>query len=228
MNLLNNITVQDVRLFFSSKCCTKIEESSGTDSEESSLSLGSSCQNSPQLKRFFAGCNKQNLFAVTITIGNKFYGKMSYKDQYKCMKRAIADLKRFESATDYYFTFELTKNGQLHSHGLVHNLYQAAFGGIFGKFGSRNKHPKSFEPLGDLDSYWDYINKECICKSLHNITKNKIKNKLLVKSRASAGSFILNEAVGSPHGVGMSENATSMNGESEGPPYGDIAFVDTE
>lgn len=158
-----NINLKDVILFFSSSCCNNNSESS----EISNFP----CQNSHEMAYISGLPSGISAHAATITIGNKHYGKMSYKDQYKHMVRTIKDTYRFRGETKYTAHFELTKNGQLHAHLLIINGYQVIFAEAFDKFGRRNSHLQSYQDCKNIPKYLEYINKENILKPINNFPK---------------------------------------------------------
>lgn len=118
--------------------------------------------------------------ATTITIGNKYYGRMSADEQYKRMSRDIRrHIKTYaEDDSWYFYTFELQKNGQLHSHGIEVNTYWAKFINSFELYGSRNIHKESFKKVSDFEAYYKYITKEPEYPSVHNLSKKNIINLL--------------------------------------------------
>ncbi len=112
-----------------------------------------------------------DMHAVTITIHGKYYGKMSYKQQYNDMVKTIKSTYSYHGETKYMFRFELQENGNLHSHGILMNTYVNKFHEAFHKYGQRNRHKLSFQPLRNIDAYIKYIDKENILPMIHNIKK---------------------------------------------------------
>lgn len=147
-----------------------------------------------RLWTYFSHQPLKSLKAITITIGNRHYGKLGYKKQYRLMRDTVRlSLKKKHK---YICLFEFQNNGNLHIHGIVENtLYHNTFCEIFSKFGSRNCHEKSFAPISDLKSYWDYIWKdqknteqEFIIKPIHNIYEKhieKLESEEKLRSEAS-------------------------------------------
>lgn len=118
--------------------------------------------------------------ATTITIGNKYYGRLSADEQYKRMSLDIKrHIKKYREIEQWFFyTFELQKNGQLHAHGIEVGTYQESFVESFYKWGDRNMHPESFKKVSDFDAYYSYITKEPEYPSVHNFSKKSILNLL--------------------------------------------------
>lgn len=145
-----------------------------------------SCQSSAQflaqILRYLASLasgTKNYAHATTITIGNKYYGSMSAKKQYKYMYKAIrqhiTDSKRASPNCKLFYTFELQKNGQLHAHGIELGTWHNNFCASFSKFGRRNLHNASFQELKRPTEYLEYITKEEVFPRIHNITKKSVK-----------------------------------------------------
>lgn len=166
MNNYLNINLQDVVLFFSSSCCNKkqIESSEISDFP---------CQNSHEMAYISSLPAGVSAHAATITIGNKFYGKLSYEEQYRHMVKAIKRTYPFRGRTKYTAHFELTSNGQLHSHLLIIDGYQTVFSEGFDCFGPRNNHKQSYQECKNIIKYLEYINKENILKPITNFPKPK-------------------------------------------------------
>lgn len=142
---------------------------------------GGPCRNSAPLtpEKFFFQVKQCDLYSVTITIGNKLYGKLNYKEQYSELKFTIKKVYPFHGNTKYLFRFELQNNGQLHAHGILYDTYHVKFVEGFCKFGTRNLHKDSFQLCRNLEGYLEYINKENILPCLHNIQKKDIKKELI-------------------------------------------------
>ena len=117
--------------------------------------------------------------ATTITIGNKYYGSMSAKQQYKQMSKDIKKhiSERPDKNCKYLYTFELQKNGQLHAHGIELGTWQNTFHANFGKYGRHNLNNKSYTDivLRNFPSYYEYIHKEQVFPRIHNFTKKELK-----------------------------------------------------
>lgn len=109
--------------------------------------------------------------SATITIGNSFYGRMSYKEQYKHMIKDIKNTYAFNGTVKYVAHFELTKAGMLHCHMLIYGGYAASFARGFEHYGKRNSHKKAYEECRNIEGYLKYINKENIMPPIHNIKK---------------------------------------------------------
>lgn len=145
------------KFFLKTKCCTNTGESRAP----------APCQNSPPHTRqilrgleYFTNMfnQKVDLNAATITIGNQKYGSLSAKDQYTDMVKTIKKVYRKDMNIKYIFFFELTKNGQLHAHGIVDG-YEIIFKDGFQKYGKHNTNDKSYESMVSL-TYIEYIKKE--------------------------------------------------------------------
>ena len=173
------VKINDISIFFKSSCCVK--------SAEVPPSCRISARNTghPHPIDIFKYLPKDALIAVTVTIGNKHYGRMSSDEQYKHMKKAISifrwRLKLISEDAYYYFTFELQNNGQLHAHGILYNIYHTLFLECFSQFGRRNLAKESFQKVFDVDKYILYIQKEEVYKSIHNITKQNMQSILPTK-----------------------------------------------
>ncbi len=121
--------------------------------------------------------DSNSLHAATITIGNIKYGSMSADKQYADIVKTIKNTYAFHGETKYVFYFEFQKNGQLHAHGAIYNGYHSKFIDSFNKYGLRNIHDKSYEPIKTIE-YFEYIckDKEKIkYKPIHNIKFQDIK-----------------------------------------------------
>lgn len=117
-----------------------------------------------------------SLYAATITIGNIKYGSMSADKQYADIVKTIKNTYSYHGETKYVFYFEFQKNGNLHAHGAIYNGYQSKFSDSFNKYGLRNIHDKSYEPIKTIE-YFEYIckDKEKIkYKPIHNIKKSDV------------------------------------------------------
>lgn len=128
------------------------------------------------------GYKSGSLHVATVTIGNKMYGSMSYIDQYQHVIKTIKQTYKYHGDTKYWFCFELQNNGQLHAHGIIYNGYQGKFADGFQKFGSRNYHDKSYQPLRNKGYLEEYIHKEVNKREnryippIHNILKKDIRS----------------------------------------------------
>lgn len=99
------------------------------------------------------------LTAGTVTIGNKRYLRMSWKEQ---MNELVLACKEFGNrrGVEYVAFSEATLSQVPHLHMLIYNGNKAQFIKAFSKFGSRNRHDQSFQPVRNLPGYIDYITKE--------------------------------------------------------------------
>lgn len=165
-----------IHLIFKCKstCC---EEYAGRSAETeckplSERSPSKALQQINLLKQYYA--LGYTLKATTITIGEKWLGKLSYQDQYRIFIKRIKKYYPFHGPVKYYYCFELTNNGQLHAHGIEYGGFQRRFIEAFSNFGKRNEHKESYKDIKS-DKYFDYIHKECVMPSIHNITKRYIK-----------------------------------------------------
>lgn len=111
------------------------------------------------VKEFFIRqmTDNKDMSAITITIGNKYYGGMDCKTQYKHMVKAIKECLR---SVKFLACFEQQQNGNLHAHIISEHIYSTRATTYFGKFGPRNYHEKSCEAVKRTD-YVKYITKEC-------------------------------------------------------------------
>lgn len=135
-----------------------------------------------------------SLNATTITIGEKWIGKLSADQQYKVMAKDIRiHMRRYNHSGDnyYYYCFELQKNGQLHAHGIEAGTYSTPFIEMFERYGKRNRHKKSFTPVSDLDKYFEYITKECTYPTITNITLRTLKDFNKIKCAPPEGESTL-------------------------------------
>lgn len=179
------VKINDISIFFRSSCCSN------------SAVVPPPCRNSarvtghPHPIDIFKYLPKGALTAVTITIGNKYYGSMSSDEQYKRMKKCISifrwRLNLLDEDSYFYFTFELQSNGQLHAHGILYNIYHTLFVECFGQFGRRNLHKDSFQPVFDVDKYIAYIQKEEVYKRITNIQKKHIQSIIKNESKNRCG-----------------------------------------
>lgn len=134
------------------------------------------------------GYRSQALHVATITIGNKYYGCMDYIQQYNHVVKSIKQTYRYHGETKYWFCFELQANGQLHAHGIIYNGYHAKFIEGFQKFGARNLHKDSYQPLRNKGYLSEYIHKDVLKKEtlkippIHNITKKTLQTMESVKA----------------------------------------------
>lgn len=156
------------KFFLKTSCC---------DGQSTSCRI-SAPKNSP-LDFFLFYFNRNiELHAVTITIGNKYYGGMSNDDQYKHLCKAIKQTYKFHGVEKYLFYFEQQQNGNLHAHGVLMNAYRGKFIDNFNKFGQRNIHKDSYQEMRNL-GYFEYIQKDKIkykYKPIHNIHKKDYNN----------------------------------------------------
>lgn len=160
--------LKDISIFFmpQSNCCiSKATESTCQRSPKKSIALA---------HKFFKlkyNIAPDSMKATTITIGEKWLGKLDSKVQYEIFKKRIRDHMapyRFDGAR-YCYHFELQSNGQLHAHGIEFGTYENRFIESFGDFGKRNKHAESYTKIHDIDKYIDYINKDNIYPPITNV-----------------------------------------------------------
>jgi hypothetical protein len=142
--------LRDISIFFKSSCCNK-----ESDPENEKFS---SCQIAPEkVRQYFEDLEGTDLKAATITIGNVKYGKLAYYEQHAEFEKAI---KRLPKQARYYFRYEFQKNGQLHAHGIVYNLYDQPYFDIMSRFGTRNTKKESYQEIKHLKQYLDYMEKD--------------------------------------------------------------------
>lgn len=167
--------LKDISIFFmpKSQCCVKLEATEST------------CQRSPKSKKItmaheyfkiMYGAAPTSIHATTITIGEKWIGKLSSEVQYNLFKRHIQKHIAPYTADDakYCYHFELQQNGQLHAHGIEFGTYHNRFIESFIDFGKRNKHPDAFTHVIDIDKYLEYIDKENIFPPITNVKKGDL------------------------------------------------------
>lgn len=123
--------------------------------------------------------------AATITIGVKWLGRKTDKEQYEIICERIRKGFPYRGTGRYIFHFELQGNGLLHAHGCLQDIYQGKFIEAVGDLGSRNKHNASFIEVKHIDKYLEYINKENVYPAIHNYKK---------KDRASANLMVTKDA----------------------------------
>lgn len=122
-----------------------------------------------------------HLCALTVTIGNIYYGKMGYKEQYTELCKTIKKAFPFHGTVKYVAFFEFQKNGQLHAHLATTHIYDTHFKEWFYRFGARNGAPESCQRVKDI-KYFSYIIKDVEkkenkhIKPIHNIKKDDITN----------------------------------------------------
>lgn len=145
--------------------------------------ISSTCQSSPQpagddqhnitlVHNYFKLLSRHEpLYATTITIGNKYIGKLDWNGQYKAFIKLLRENRNKRQPIKCIYHFELTKNGQLHAHGIETGGYAANFQNAFGILGKHNYHKNSYTKINDIDSYCKYINKENVKQVYYNITK---------------------------------------------------------
>lgn len=154
---MTSLNFKDITIYFKSNCCNP---STGQgDMPCQSPAPGGVLQ---QLLHKYGPCPE--LYAVTVTIGTRKYGKLSSRKQFKELYKSIIGYRKALHALGGYasFTFELTKSGVVHSHGIVYENHASR--GLFIKhfemFGSRNAHEESYKKVIDLNKYIDYMLKE--------------------------------------------------------------------
>lgn len=177
---MTRYTCKDISIFFQSSCCNKQIESSN-------FSKKSPCPNSAKIGRS-AYIKKMaddsiTMHATTITIGNKWLGKKSAKDQYEVFVKRIKQHIPYHSSNKYLYHFELQNNGQLHAHGIEIGTYRAAFIESFGDFGMRNRHGEAFTKIKSLDKYILYMDKSNDFLPISNIKKSEYKCFLPLKGK---------------------------------------------
>lgn len=123
---------------------------------------------------FLKKCSPVTLHITTITIGKVWLGKKSAAEQYKIFVKKIKKHIPYRGEQKYIYTFELTKSGVLHSHGLEYDTYQSRFMESFCNFGSHNCHNKAFQECRNLEGYIKYIQKEQTFPTIHNIHKKDL------------------------------------------------------
>lgn len=175
---------KDISTYFNitSNCCIQGQSSKQIADLEETRDLAprrNSAQISEELKEYIKGRTRgtQNFVHVTtITIGRKWLGKLSSKEQYKIMKRDIKRHIRFhDKHKKYLYCFEHQENGQLHAHGVEIGTMQGGFIESFSHYGQRNCHPKAFQPARNIEKYIEYIGKEHAFPFITNIHKKEIK-----------------------------------------------------
>lgn len=160
----------DISLFFKTNCCV-----SKSSSHEVAPCRNSAQKHTPYDYMKYLYNKDCPLHITTITIGTKWLGKLSAKEQYKVFVKHIKKHIPFHAEDmRYIYNFELTSNGQLHAHGLEYNTYQNRFAESFSIFGKRNEHPKSFQICRNIDGYITYINKENVYPSITNIQRKHL------------------------------------------------------
>lgn len=183
------VKLQDISLFFKSKCCyTELNN-------KQSYPLVETLPEKIEPLLFFRhmenilGYQSESLHVATITIGNQYYGKLSAEHQYIHFIKAIRECYPYRGNTKYLFYFEFTSIGQLHAHGIIYNGYRSRFIDYFNKFGSRNIHKDSYQPLRNKGYLEMYIhkdkNKMINYPPIHNIMRKDINT--LVKSVSVKG-----------------------------------------
>lgn len=170
------VKLQDISIYFTSSCCKK--QSNKVSSKNLKNSSLSELTPNNSIYNYFLDLSPDiELHAATITIGNKHYGRMSAEEQYFEMKDSIKKFIPFHSKTQkYIFEFELQNNGQLHAHGIIQGVFQNKFIESFYHFGRRNSHNKSYQDIKHVSNYIDYICKERIFPTVHNIKKHDVKH----------------------------------------------------
>lgn len=177
-----NFSFKDITTYFVSSCCQSSDGAISSNAEAEEYVAESLVRTLPKL-RFtteikeclihLAGQN--TCFSPTITIGNKYYGRLSAQTQYKHFVKAIKGYLPYHGEIKYIFTFELQANGQLHAHGFQTGGFQARFIEACSKFGRRNSHDASFQRTKHIPKYLDYINKEPVFPYITNIMKKDIR-----------------------------------------------------
>lgn len=130
-----------------------------------------------------------SLKATTITIGRKWIGRLSDKEQYRIIKnkikRMILESRRHGNKDSlYYYIFEYQRNGQLHAHGIEYDTYRRFFDEQFADIGKHNLSNQAFTAVRNTKEYIKYMLKEQDRKHtqrfphIHNITKKYMKEHL--------------------------------------------------
>lgn len=166
------VRFRDISIFFTSKCCNNGDGPLSEPSPKNSVD---------HVRQYFDLLLKYNpnihLFGTTITIGNKYYGKMSSKKQYENIYKAIKKHCLYHSDDIYFYTFEYTSNGVVHAHGIT-TVYQNVFEENFYKFGKMNIHKNAYQKIEHFDEYFKYIikdiNNDNPGSPVHNITNKKL------------------------------------------------------
>lgn len=178
-----SFSFKDITTYFniSSNCCNKGQSSANLarrQEREDSLPCRNSARLPDSLKEYIikrSHGTKNFVHNTTITIGRKWIGKLSAKEQYTIMKRDIKRHIPYRSEQKYVYTFEFQANGQLHAHGVELGTTQGKFIEDFSHYGRRNMHNKSYETLRNVSGYLEYIDKEHAFPYITNIHKKEIK-----------------------------------------------------
>lgn len=167
-----NIKLKNIAISFVSDCCTKLNEQ---PIENGSTSSQTHAKIRPELRDYIMR-DPSTKSATTITIGNKWIGKLSSRKQYIEFCKAIRKhIGKRDPVKKYLYVFELQDNGQLHAHGVEIGTWQASFIESFQHFGRRNVHDASFCRVKSIDKYLTYMDKEHAFPYITNIRSSDIK-----------------------------------------------------
>lgn len=114
---------------------------------ESLKEIVTPCRNDPQItevQEYFRQKPSILLHFTTITIGSKWLGMKSVKEQYEVFKRDIKKHIRYHGDQKYLYHFEIQRSGMLHAHGIELDTYQGRFIKSFEHYGKHNCSNKSF------------------------------------------------------------------------------------
>jgi len=158
---LNNIS-----FFFKSDCCKTNDGDSSTSETSFPLSELSKkkwntkvkLQEYEKLKEYFINKDSPK-FATTITFGRKYYWSMNNKEQYNAIRNILQAYVRERKSSCLYIA-EVNKSGVLHFHGIECYETQALFIKRFEQFGKHNANDKSYQPVGDITKYMEYMFKD--------------------------------------------------------------------
>lgn len=155
-----------------SECCTVDDENDITyghsSTHEVSAPLSELCQkkwnskHSPNdyaaIRRVFTHSSVP-MFATTITFGRKYYWQMSNKEQYKVSASILQAYVRERKSSCFYIA-EVNQSGVIHWHGVDCVDSFALFAKRFTQFGRHNESTLSYQPVGDIQKYMDYMFKD--------------------------------------------------------------------
>lgn len=170
------VKMTDITQFFKPKLAGPCQNAVQGDNRRTSVRPASSRKSVPY--NYLMQCHKDSWNCTTITIGNKQYGRLSFNEQVKELKKEVrAHMKRY-SKQRYYYCFEENSSGVAHAHGIEIGTYQQNFINSFKHIGNHNTNDKSFCPLkSSKEKYWAYVNKDVAklkIQPLHNINKQDI------------------------------------------------------
>lgn len=177
---MTSFNFKDITLYFTSPCChsseTNINNALVNDNcVDSLVRTMPKLRFNPSIHKYLVHMSTANTcHASTITIGNKYYGRLSAKTQYKHFKKQIKAYYPYRGKCKYIFTFEYQLNGQLHAHGYIIGGWQATHIEAFSRFGKRNTHDDSYQTMKHPDKYATYINKDPVFPYVTNIMNKDI------------------------------------------------------